>query len=267
MDTTLTVFPELSPLLKSLRLSGILDSLDTRNRQAIASKLAYTEFLALLVGDEIARREQNKLASRLRRAAFGSAKTIEQFDFDALPKLNRALVHDLLTGRFVAEHAPILISGPIGTGKSHLAQALGHQAVRLGHEVLFLTQSALLASLARARLAGNYERRLHMLARVPVLIVDDFGLKPLRAPHDEDFHQIIDARYERGALIVTSNLHLDEWHEVFPDNKLLGAATIDRMRHGAYLLVLDGPTHRKPRPDPAEPAAAATVPARKTAGR
>jgi DNA replication protein DnaC len=264
---TTTTFTELSPLLKSLRLSGILDSLDTRNRQAIQGKLAYTEFLALLVNDELARREQKKLALRLRRAAFGSAKTIEQFDFDALPKLNRALVQDLLTGRFVAEHAPILIAGPIGTGKSHLAQALGHQAVRQGHEVLFLTQSGLLSSLARARLAGSYERRMQTLARVPVLIVDDFGLKPLRAPHDEDFHQIIDARYERGALIVTSNLHFDEWHEVFPDNKLLGAATIDRMRHDAYRLVLDGPTRRKPRPDPSQPATTAPPPQRKSTAR
>ena len=106
--------PELSPQLKQLRLSGILDSLEARNRQAIEAKLAYTEFLALLIQDEVARREQKKFAMRLRRAAFRTTKTVEQFDFDRLPKLNRTLVHDLATGRYIHEHAPVLIVGPCG---------------------------------------------------------------------------------------------------------------------------------------------------------
>lgn len=124
--------PELAPQLKSLRLSGILDSLSARNRQAIESKLAYTEFLALLIGDEVARRDQKKFSTRLRRAQFRTTKTLEQFDFDRLPHLNRSLVHDLATGRYLQEKAPVLIVGPCGTGKSHLAQALGHCAVRQG---------------------------------------------------------------------------------------------------------------------------------------
>ena len=104
--------PELAHQLKSLRLSGILDSLDSRNRQAIESKLAYTEFLALLISDEVARRDQKKFGSRLRRAQFRTTKTIEQFDFARLPHLNRALVHDLATGRYLQEKAPVLIVGP-----------------------------------------------------------------------------------------------------------------------------------------------------------
>ena len=117
--------PELVPYLKRLRLSGILDSLDARNRQAIDSKLAYTEFLALLVEDEVARREQKKFQLRLRRAAFRTTKTLEQFDFERLPQLNRALVHELATGRYLSDRAPVLIVGPCGTGKSHLAQIVG----------------------------------------------------------------------------------------------------------------------------------------------
>jgi DNA replication protein DnaC len=110
--------PELATQLKFLRLSGIMDSLPARNHQAIESKLAYTEFLALLVGDEVARREQKKFSSRLRRAQFRTTKTIEQFDFDRLPHLNRALVHDLATGRYLQEKAPVLIVGPCGTGRA-----------------------------------------------------------------------------------------------------------------------------------------------------
>ena len=245
--------PELSPQLKQLRLSGILDSLDARNRMAIDNKLAYTEFLALLIGDELARREHKKFALRLRRASFRTAKTLDQFDFDRLPKLNRAIVHDLATGRYLQEKAPVLIVGHCGTGKSHLAQALGHCAVRQGHDVLFTTQTQLTGSLHAARAIGNYERRLQQLARVSLLIVDDHGLKPLRPPHDEDFHELIAERYERAATLITSNLAVDEWIDAFPANRMLGAATIDRLRHGAYQVILEGKTYRDPRPLPEPP--------------
>ena len=146
---------ELAPQLKQLRLSGILDSLDARNRQAIDAKLAYTEFLALLIQDEIARREQKKFGTRLRRAAFRATKTLEGYEFDRLPSTNRALVHELATGRYIDERAPVLIVGPCGTGKSHLAQALGHCAVRQGHDVIFASCAQLLASLNAARAVGT----------------------------------------------------------------------------------------------------------------
>jgi len=239
--------PELAPLLKQLRLSGILDSLDTRNRQAIDQKLAYTEFLALLVDDEVARREQKKLNLRLRRANFRSQKTLEQFDFDFNPSINRALIQELATGQYIHEKVALLIAGPCGTGKSHLAQALGHHAVRQGVDVTFTTQTQLLASLHAARATGTFERRFQTLARAPLMIMDDFGLKPLRPPHDEDFHDLIAERYEQTATIVTINLDFSEWGDAFL-NRLLGAATLDRLRHAAYRLVLDGASYRAPRP-------------------
>jgi DNA replication protein DnaC len=243
--------PELSPHLKQLRLSGILDSLEARNRQAVDSKLAYTEFLALLIQDEVARREQKKFALRLRRAAFRTTKTLEQFDFERLPNVNRALVHDLATGRYMAEHAPVLIVGPCGTGKSHLAQALGHCAVRQGIDVVFGTCATLTASLNAARAIGAYDRKLASLARVPLLIIDDFGLKPLRPPADEDLHDLIAERYEQVATVVTSNLDFTEWDQAFPANRLLASATLDRLRHNAYCLVLDGASYRAPKLSPA----------------
>lgn len=244
--------PELTPALKQLRLSGILDSLAARNRQAIDGKLAYTEFLALLIQDEVARREQRKFVSRLRRASFRAQKTLEGFDFERLPGVNRHQIADLAAGLYLDEKAPVLIVGPCGTGKSHLAQALGHCALRQGHEVLFTSQSQLCASLNAARAIGGFERKLMQLARVDLLIVDDFGLKPLRPPQDEDFHELIAERYERAATLVTSNLDVDEWANAFP-NKILGEATIDRLRHGAHKIVLDGASYRAPRPTETAP--------------
>jgi DNA replication protein DnaC len=241
--------PQLSPLLKQLRLSGILDSLEVRNKEAVQAKLAYTDFLALLIQDEVARRDQKKFNMRVRRAGFRSHKTIEQFDFGFIPKLNQTLIQDLATCRFVTERANVLIAGPCGTGKSHLAQALGHCAVRSGHEVLFASQTQLLGQLHAARAVGAYERRFQALARVELIIIDDFGLKPLRSPHDEDLHDLIAERYERASTIITSNLDFPEWGDAFP-NRLLGAATLDRLRHGAYRVILDGDSYRAPRPLP-----------------
>jgi DNA replication protein DnaC len=243
--------PELAPHLKQLRLSGILDTLEARNRQAIEAKLAYTEFLSLLIEDEVARREQRKFQMRLRRATFRATKTLEQFDFERLPKLNRALVHDLATGRYLSERAPVLIVGPCGTGKSHLAQALGHCAIRQGIDTLFSTCAQLTTSLNAARATGAYERKLIALARISLLIIDDFGLKPLRPPADEDLHDLIAERYEQTTTLVTSNLDFSEWDQAFPANRLLASATLDRLRHNAYCLVLDGESFRAPRLSPA----------------
>ena len=243
--------PELAPQLKQLRLSGILDSLEVRNRQAIEGKLAYTDFLAMLISDEVARRENKKFSLRLRRAQFRTTKTLEQFDFTRLPKLNRALVADLAAGRYLQERAPVLIVGPSGIGKSHLAQALGHCAVRQGVDVMFTSCAALTQSLNAARATGTYERKLATIARVPLLIIDDFGLKPLRAPADEDLHDVIAERYEQAATVVTSNLDFDEWDQAFVANRLLASATLDRLRHNAYCLELEGPSYRDPKVPPA----------------
>jgi DNA replication protein DnaC len=255
--------PQLEPLLKQLRLSGILDSLEARNRQAVASQLAYTDFLALLVQDEVARRDQRQFALRLRKAQVVGDKTFERFDAASSPSVNQALLADLATCRFVGEHAPVLIAGPTGTGKSHLVQSLCHCALRAGHEVLFITHAKLLAQLHAARATDGFERKLQQLARIDVLAIDDFGLRPMRSPQDEDFHDLIDARYERKTTLLTSNLDFDEWGAAFP-NKLMGAATLDRLRDKAYRIVLDGETRRRPRPMPGAEVTAPTPSAKGT---
>jgi DNA replication protein DnaC len=247
MESIHNPMPELSPLLKRLRLSGILDSLDKRNREAIESKMSYPDFLSMLIADEVARREHKKFNLRIRRAGFRSTKTLEQFDYDFNAAIDQALITELASCRFIAEQVAVLIAGPCGTGKSHIAQALGHAAVREGHDVLFTTQSQLLGSLHAARAINAFERRFQAFAKVALLIIDDFGLKPLRPPQDEDLHDLVAERYERVATIVTSNLDFEEWGDAFP-NRLLGAATLDRLRHGAYRLTLDGESYRAPKP-------------------
>jgi DNA replication protein DnaC len=253
--------PELAPLLKKLRLSGVLQTLEERNREAITHQLAYVDFLALLIQDEVARREHKKFDLRLRRAGFRSSKTLEQFDFEFNSNIPSALIRDLGTCRFVEEKAAVLIAGPCGTGKSHLAQALGHCAVRAGYNVLFLTQSQLLGSLHAARATGSFERRFQAATRVDLLILDDFGLKPLKPPQDEDLHDLVAERYERASTIVTSNLEFSEWGQAFP-NQLLGAATLDRLRDGAYRVTLEGESYRKPKPLPKSTARSKTADAR-----
>ena len=238
--------PEINVLLKQLRLSHIENYLPQRNREAIEKKLAYPEFLSLLLQDEMLGRENKKFQARIRRANIQSDKTLEKYDFDFNPRTNYAQIQELASCRFIDEKAPVLIVGPCGTGKSHIAQALAHCAIRLGIDVLWLSQSKLFSGLQAAKAADRYEKKFAELTKVTLLIIDDFGLRPMRSPQDEDFHDLISERYERTTTIVTSNLDFDEWGSAFP-NKLLAAATLDRLRHNAHKVTLDGGTYRKGR--------------------
>jgi len=238
--------PALEPMLKQLRLSGVLDSLEARNRQALESKLAYTDFLALLIQDEVARRSQRQFDQRTRRAQIGADKTFERFDFAENPSIDRAYIADLATCRFVTENAPVLIVGPTGTGKSHLAQALGHCALCQGHEVLFTTQSKLLGQLHAARATNAYDRKLQQLAKIALIVIDDFGLRPLHSPQDEDFHDLINERYERASTLIT-NLEPTAWYELFA-NKALVDALVDRLQHRCITIRINGPSLRTPAP-------------------
>lgn len=235
--------PDIAPLLKTLKLSGITETLDMRVSEAIQNKLSCAEFLATVLQDEIARREQRRFESRFKKSKVGANKTLEQFDFGFNPKINQNQIKEIVNCQFVREKSPILIVGPCGTGKSHLAQAIAHSAIRRGIDALFFTQTQLFKLLQTARATGQYDKKFQSLVKIPVLIIDDFGLKPLRAIQDEDFHDLIAERYEKAATIVTSNLAFDEWGDAFP-NKLLGAATIDRLGHAAYKIVLEGTSYR-----------------------
>jgi len=239
MDT----LAQLTPQLKHLRLSGILESLEVRNRQAVEERLSYVEFLTRLLEDEVERRAQKQLHLRLRRSCLRSDKTLEAFDFNFNPTINRQQVFDLATGLYVQRHENILICGPTGVGKSHLAQALGHEACRRGYDVLFVSAPKLLQHLNGGRADGSYARRLNTYLWPDLLIVDDFGLKPLRPPAPEDWFDLIAERYERGSLLVTSNRALSEWPELFGD-PLLASAGLDRLFHNAHAVTITGESFR-----------------------
>lgn len=239
----MTPTDELIPVLKKLCLGGLLHTLELRKKQAIEENLDLNEFLHRLLGDELERRETKKLQDRLERANFEHGKTLEAFDFLFNIKVPRSKVIELATCGFVDRHEALLLVGPAGVGKSHLAQAIGHRAVRRGMNVLFLGANQLFAQLRAGRGDGTYDKRLARLAKVDLLVLDDLGLRPLRGDEPEDLHELIRQRYERGAWIVTSNRALTEWPAMFND-ALLASAALDRLLHNAHVLEIDGESYR-----------------------
>lgn len=235
--------PQLETPLKRLRLSGILDTLDWRTQQAIDGQWSYLEFLSRLLEDEVARREHKQLALRVRRAALNTSKTLEAFDFNFNPTLNRQRVLALASGQYIQDHANVLLCGPTGVGKSHLSQALAHEACVQGFEVLFIQTHKMLQHLNGGRADGSRERRLQTYLRPDVLVLDDFGLRPLQTPGPEDLYDVIDGRYERGSIILTSNRAPSEWPDLFLD-PLLASAGLDRLLHHAEVLVITGTSFR-----------------------
>lgn len=238
---------DLVPILKKLRMSGILQSLELRCRQAVDEHLGHEEFLYRLLHDEVERREAKQLSLRLRRARFEHDKTLEDFDFTFNPQVPRTQVVDLATCTFIDRQEAVLLVGPAGTGKSHLAQAIGHRACRLGHKVLFTPAHRMLAELRAARADRSYDRKLLRFTSPDLLIIDDLGLRPLREPEPEDLYEIIRHRYERGAMVITSNRAVEEWYPLFGD-ALLASAAMDRLLHHAHVLELKGDSYRNPPP-------------------
>jgi DNA replication protein DnaC len=234
----------LLPKLRLLKLSGILLTLDLRVAQAAEHQLSSTDFLALLLDDELERRGQQHLVHSLAMSGCDSLKTLNTFDFLAAPGINRTLIQDLATCTFIPRHENILLCGPTGVGKSHLANALAIEALKRDYRVLSRPTHRLLNDLHAARATGAHSRLMSRVLTCDLLVLDDFGLQLLSAQAVQDLYEIITERYEHGSLIITSNRDFTEWAEVF-NNDLLASAALDRLTHHAHPLTIRGDSFRQ----------------------
>lgn len=230
--------------LKTLRLGGMCQSLEVRLKQATEGNLGYLDFLELIIGDEISRREARKLDVRITKARFEEEKTLEGFDFAVNPHLPVRQLKDLATCQFIAQQQNVLLCGPVGVGKSHLAQAIGHQACRIGYKVLFTKASHLFRHLAAARSEGTWDDQIRECGKVDVLIIDDFGLKSLTPQQADDIYEVVSEHPLKGGLLFTSNRKVDDWLGLFPD-PIFGNSVLDRFTHNAHQITIEGDSYRK----------------------
>ena len=234
---------ELQANLKTLKLGGMLQTLELRRTQAEDQRLGHVEFLALLLEDEIDRRQSKMLTQRLHRARFEEQKTLEEFDFSYNPQIPAEQLRNLATCAFVERRESVLLCGPVGVGKTHAAQALGHAACRASFTVLFTKTSAFLRDLAGGRADGTWEPRLRRYLQTNVLILDDFGMREFTPTQAEDLYELICERYRAGSMIVTSNRAPKDWYPLFP-NPVLAESALDRLVNSAHHVTLRGRTYR-----------------------
>src|SRR5713226_2941225 len=222
---------ELQRALRQLRLGGTAAVLEIRLRQAQAEAMAPIDLISCLVSDELTRRSERLLDRRRKQTGFrGPHKTLDNFDFTFNPKMNRSLVFDLATCAFLAQREDALFLGPGGSGKSHLAQAIGQAAIQQGYRVLYRETHVLLDDLAEALADGTRKPFMESLATVPLLIIDDFGMRKLPLTAAEDLLEIIMRRYERVSTLLTSNRPVEDWGKLLSDVAAV-SAMLDRMLH------------------------------------
>lgn len=234
---------ELNVLLNRLKMEHLLTQLDGVCAQAAKGDLDYQGFLAQALETEWRGRQQRGIESRLRLARFPWLKTLDQFDFEFQPALDRKVVRELAGGSFIERAENVVLLGPPGVGKTHLAIALGVKAVEAGYSALFLTLESLMARLVRARHENRLERTLQQLTYPRLLILDELGYLPLSREEASLFFRLLVRRYERGSLIVTSNKSFADWGEVFNDH-ILATAILDRLLHHATTFNIKGESYR-----------------------
>ena len=227
---------ELQRALRQLRLGGMAAVLETRLRQAQAEPMVPIDLLSCLVSDELTRRGDRLLERRRKQADFRDAhRTLDNFDFTFNPKMNRSLIFDLAAGAFIAKREDALLLGPGGTGKSHLAQAIGQAAIQQGYRVLYRETHVLLEELADAVLDGTRKQYMESVTAVSLLIIDDFGMRKLPHTAAEDLLEIVMRRYERASTILTSNRPVEDWGKLLGDAAAAGSM-LDRLLHHGHIL-------------------------------
>jgi DNA replication protein DnaC len=229
--------------LRRLKMPGIAETLEQRLSEAMKEKWSYSTFFEMMLTDEIERRNHKQLALRLAKSRLDQNKTMETFDFTFNPKVQVPLIRELSLCAFMERKENIFILGPSGVGKSHLAQAIGHEACRREHETLFYCTYQLFEWIYAGRGDGTHKRRLAQVIKTPLLILDDFALQAINEAQQTDLYQLIAERYEKNSTIITSNRDFDEWPSVFT-NPLLGSAALDRLVHKGIQIVIEGSSYR-----------------------
>jgi len=242
---------ELKRALKQLRLGGIATVLETRLHQAQSEPMAPIDLISCLVSDELARRSDRLLERRRKAAGFRDLHTLDSFDFSFNKKMNRSLVFDLATANFIARHEDALFLGPPGTGKSHLAQAIGLAAIQQGYRVLYRETHTLLGDIAEATIDGTRKEHMELLATIPLLIIDDLGMRKLPPTAAEELLEIVMRRYERTSTLLTSNRPVEDWGKLLGDTAAV-TAMLDRLLHHGHVLKC-GPRSWRTKTSVAEP--------------
>ena len=243
---------ELDRALRQLRLSGMAAVLETRLRQAQVESMPPIDLISCLVSDELLRRSERLLERRRKQAQFRDPqKTLDNFDFNFNPKMNRSLVFDLASGAFIARHDDALFLGPPGSGKSHLAQAIGQAVIQQGYRVIYRETHTLLDELAEATIDGTRKEHMDSLVTVPLLIIDDLGMRKLPLTAAEDLLEIVMRRYERVSTLLTSNRPVDDWGKLLGDTAAV-SAMLDRLLHHGHLLKC-GPRSWRTKAGPTDP--------------
>jgi DNA replication protein DnaC len=235
---------ELRQVLRSLRLSPMLDTLPERLALARANKMAHQDFLELVLSDEASRRESVSAANRSRAARLDPQMTLEAWDTSAAITYDHQLFSELFSLRFVEAGNHLLILGPVGVGKTHAATALGHVACRRRHSVVMARTDRLLKRLKASRLDGTYEAEMRRLIAVEVLVLDDFAIHAMDAVETADVYELVVERHRRRCIIAVSNREPPEWLATMAD-PLLAQGAVDRLVNGAHELVLEGESYRR----------------------